>query len=594
MRSSPLASPSLLPLWCAAILGLLASGCHRAVKPELGVDRTVEAGVPVDFGSPREDATPVTWDFGDQRPQVKQARISHAFASAGTYTVRALEGSREVGRVQLTVVPRPVLRAVPAEARVALWVPQLRGTVEPLLTFYEQLVGPSLARNQLGDAPFLPLLLRSARGDARLVDPEEGFGLFRLSSFEGTVVLLGVTDGPAAMDAVLQEFEAGGAQVRRQEDGSASVQRGRGAPISLFLDRGYLYLALPQAETPEEGQTVRAQASLGPDVGALRGLIAGFTGAGLSELPVLEQLRGKVAEGQAYLFTSLVEQGSAFPGMLASIRVGEGLAELDGFLAADKPLMEGKQGPVPALLAQAPAGPVAAATLSVPPEQLASWIFGAPGSPRRQEVTEAWKQEGIDAEALTQAMRGDVSLLAYFDAPAFYRNLVANRQPEPRGTILLEAGLTRPEPVVAMLTKMFAEGTWNVETVKEPGITRFRMRVLEQPLLLSVGADRLWLEAGEPLAARPKKNVAAALSERFAPSAFGPGHLSLMVDLGQLRADLQAPREVPGVPQVQLGAAKALGGAFLDQLTPFDHAFMDFTPEAGGARLRGRVVLRKR
>jgi hypothetical protein len=594
MRSSSLALPSLLPLWCAATLGLLAAGCHRAVKPELGVDRTVEAGVPVDFGSPREEATPVTWDFGDQSPPVTQARISHAFASAGTYTVRALDGSREAGRVQLTVVPRPVLRAIPAEARVALWLPRLRGTVEPLLTFYEQLVGPELARSQLGGAPFLPLLLRSARGDSRLVDPEEGFGLFRLSSFEGTVALLGVTDGPAALDAVLQDFEAGGALVRRQEDGSVSVQHGLGPPLSLFLDRGYLYLAIPQVETAGEGQAVKAQASVSPDAGALRGLIAEFTGAGLAEVPVLEQLRGKVAEGSAYLFTSLVEQGSGFPGLLASLRVREGLAEVDGFLASDKPLMEGKQGPVPALLGQAPVGPVAAATLSVPPEQLASWIFGAPGSPRRQEVTEAWRQEGIDAEALTQAMRGDVTLLAYFDAPAFYRNLVANRQPQPRGTLLLEAGLTRAEPVVAVLTKAFEQGTWNVETVKESGITRFRMRVLEQPLVLSVGADRLWLEAGEPLAARPKKNVGALLSERFAPSAFGPGHLSLMVDLGQLRADLQAPQEVPGVPQVQLGAAKALGGAFLDQLTPFEHAFLDFTPEAGGARLRGRVVLRKR
>jgi hypothetical protein len=216
MRSSPLASPFLLPLWCAATLGLLTPGCHRAVKPELGVDRTVEAGVPVDFGSPREDATPVTWDFGDQSPPVKQARIAHGFARAGTYTVRAMDGSREVGRVQLTVVPRPVLRAVPAEARVALWLPQVRGTVEPLLTFYEQLVGPELARRQLGDAPFLPLLLRSARGDASLVDPDEGFGVFRLASFDGSVALVGVTDGPAALSAVLEEFEAGGALVRRQ------------------------------------------------------------------------------------------------------------------------------------------------------------------------------------------------------------------------------------------------------------------------------------------------------------------------------------------------------------------------------------------
>ncbi|MDC0714945.1 PKD domain-containing protein [Stigmatella sp. ncwal1] len=594
MRSPPRAVSSLLSVWCVAALGLSASGCHRSVKPELGLDRTVEAGVPVDFGSPREDATPVTWDFGDQSSEVTQARISHAFAKAGTYTVRAREGTREVGRVQLTAVPRPVLRAIPAEARVALWLPQLRGTVEPLLAFYEQLVGPELARRQLGDAPFLPLLVRSARGDSQRVDPEEGFGLFRLPSFEGTVALLGVTDGPAALDAVLKEFEAGGTQVRRQEDGSASVQRGLGAPITLFLDRGYLYLAIPQVETVEPGQAVRAQASVSPDAEALRGLIAGFTGPGLSEVPLLEQLRGKVAEGNAYVFTSLVEEGPGFPGALVSLRVREGLAELDGFMASEKPLMEGKQGPVPALLGNAPSGPVAAAMVSVPPELLATWIFGAPGSPRRVGVAEAWKQEGIDAEALTQAMRGDVSLLAYFDAPAFYRNFLANKRPEPRGALLLEAGLTRAEPVVAVLTKVFEQGTWNVETVKEPGMTRFRMRWMDQPLLLSVTSDRLWLQAGEPLEARPKKNVGGLLQERFGSSAFGPGHLSLMVDLGQLRADLAAPREVPGVPQVQLGAAKALGGAFLEQLTPFEHAFMDFSPEEGGARLRGRVVLRTR
>jgi hypothetical protein len=82
------------------------------------------------------------------------------------------------------------------------------------------------------------------------------------------------------------------------------------------------------------------------------------------------------------------------------------------------------------------------------------------------------------------------------------------------------------------------------------------------------------------------------LRERFGTGAFGPSHLSLMVDLGRLRAELDAPEQVPGVPPAQLSAAKAFGGAFLDQVTPFDHAFMDFAPEEGGARLRGRVVLR--
>jgi hypothetical protein len=131
-----------------------------------------------------------------------------------------------------------------------------------------------------------------------------------------------------------------------------------------------------------------------------------------------------------------------------------------------------------------------------------------------------------------------------------------------------------------------------VEQSQDKEVTRFRSRVMDQPLVLTVTADRLSLQAGEALDARPRGNVGAALRERFGSNAFGPNHLSLMVDMGRLRAEMDAPTQVPGVPSGQLSAAKAFGGAFLDQLTPFDHAFLDFSPEEGGARLRGRVVVR--
>jgi hypothetical protein len=160
--------------------------------------------------------------------------------------------------------------------------------------------------------------------------------------------------------------------------------------------------------------------------------------------------------------------------------------------------------------------------------------------------------------------------------------------------VLLEAGLTRSEPVVAALTRAFEAGSWNVETIKERNVTRFRTRMMDQPLVLTVAADRLSLQAGEALDARPRGNVATGLRERFGAHAFGPSHLSLMVDMGRLRAELEAPSQVPGVPSGQLAAAKAFGGAFLDQLTPFDHAFLDLAPEEGGARLRGRIVVRMR
>lgn len=186
-----------------------------------------------------------------------------------------------------------------------------------------------------------------------------------------------------------------------------------------------------------------------------------------------------------------------------------------------------------------------------------------------------------------------MALLAYFDAAAFYRNFILNKRPDVRGTVLVDAGLTRSGPVVEALSKWLqSSGTVRLETRQEGNVTRFRGRAMEQPVLLSVAPERATLQLGETLERRPRGDVGAALLKRFGAGAFEPGHVSLMLDLGQLREELEAPGEVPGVPQGQLSAAKAFGGAFLDQLTPLDHVFLDFTPDEGGGRLKGRVVLR--
>lgn len=596
MRSSP-SLVLKVPLSVLSLLaaGLVAPGCHHAVKPELGQDRTVEAGVPVEFGSGLKDAPEVTWNFGDGTPVQKAARVSHAFPRAGAFTVQALEGATELAQARITVVPRPVLRAIPGDATVAFFVPQLRGNLQPMVDFYEQLVGPDVARRQLEEAPFLPMMLESAKGDASAVDPDEGFGLFSVPVFEGSVAVLGVTDGAAALEAVVKDFESEGLTVERRPDGSARIELRQSEAVLAFLDRGYLYLAMPEKDEPKEGEPVKASTS-SPDPEGVRRYVQGFQGPGLSESSLLMELRGKVQEGNLYLFTSFPkkEQEDGFPGFVASLRVKEGRAELDGFMASKKPLLAGKQGPVPALLEKAPVGPVAAAMMSIPPDELATALLGAPGSARRTEALASWSQEGVDAEGLIGAVRGDVTMLVYFDAPAFYRNFLTNKRPEPRGALLLEAGLTRSEPVVAALTKAFASGSWNVETVKEKDVTKFRLRLMEQPMVVSVGPDRLSLQAGEALDARPRENIGTGLRERFSAAAFGPSHLSLMVDMGRLRAELDAPTQVPGVPVGQLAAAKAFGGAFLDQLTPFEHAFVDLAPEEGGARLRGRIVIRTR
>lgn len=602
--------PPRRALWtfCLVVAALVGPGCRRAVRPEVGEARTVEAGVPVGFGSEARDAPVVTWDFGDGTPPEQGARVSHAFPSAGTYTVRALgKGERDevLDSARVTVVPRPVLRAIPADAEVAVFFPQLRGNVEPLLDFYSRLVGEERARGPLEEAPLLSLVLREPGGEPRVVDFEEGVGFFSLPGFEGTVGLLGVTDPQAALDAVVKELESSGATVsQRQPEGIILFRRENGTPLGLFEDRGYLYLVVPDvdedADEDEEGAAEPQARATPSGVEAIRARIAGMSGPGLSELPLVAELRQKVGSGNVYLFARPVgeDASSGFRGVWAAFRAGEGRVELEGWVASERALLEGTPPPVPALLQKAPAGPIAAMMVSIPPEQLAKLAFGASGSERRERTLQRLQEQGFDAagaDNLLGALRGDLALLVYFDAPAFYRNFIrGSRRPEPRGTLLFEAGLVHAEPVVEWLTRRLEARGQPFEVVKGTDATRLRTRMMEQPVELTVAADRLTLLGGESLEGRAPGALDEVLRERFGAQAFAPGHLSAMVDVGRLRAELEAPQEVPGVPSQQLPVARSLVGTLLDQLPPVELFYLDFTPEQGGGRFKARVVLRSR
>jgi hypothetical protein len=594
-------------------VALVGPGCRRAVKPEAGGDRTVEAGVPVGFGSEARGAPEVSWDFGDGSPPQQGARVSHAFPRAGRYQVRALEKDEVLASATVTVVPRPVLRAMPADAEVAIFFPQLRGNVEPLVGFFSRMLGQAQTRQALEEAPLLSLVLRELRSEARLVDPEEGVGFFSLPGFEGTVALLGVMDAEGALEAVVEELRSGGARVMGREPGSVRFERENGTPMLLFADRGYLYLVVPDAPEEEGGEgeeqasgrieKVLARQEGGTGVAeeeGIRARITGMSGPGLSEQPLLTELKPKVGAGNVHLFARAVEgeEDEGIRGLWAALRVEEGRAELEGWVASDKSLFAGRSGPGSELLGKAPAGPIAALMVSMPPEEMTKLVFGAPGSARRERTLQRLKVEGFDAagaDELLGALRGDMTLLAYFDAVAFYRNFfLGNRRPEPRGTLLFQAGLVRSGPVLEWLTGRLKARGQPYEVVKGQDATRLRTRVMDQPVELTVSADRLTVNGGESLGARTSQDVGVALRERYGANAFEPGHLSAMVDVGRLRAELAEPREVPGVSPHQLPVARSLVGTLLDQLPPVENVFIDFAPEEGGGRFRARASLRER
>jgi hypothetical protein len=586
-------------------VALVGGGCRRAVRPEAGGDRTVETGVPVGFGAEAPDAPVVTWDFGDGSPHERGAHVSHAFARQGSYAVRALDGEAAQAQAQLTVVPRSALRAIPDDAEVAVFFPQLRGNVDPMMGFLSHLMGEGQVLRSLEAMPLLGLVLRDSQGEGKVVDADEGMGFFSLPDFDGIVVFLGVTDPQAAEAAVLEELRARGATVvQREPQGGVRLRRDTGLSMLLFEDRGYLYLVVPDApETPAPAggvqKTLAAAPGDGADLAPIRGHIVS-SAAALSESPLLAALRPKVAAGNLHVFAHPEAQsGSAsVQGAWAALRFQEDAAELEGWLRTDTSFVGAGAAPASRLLDQAPRGPIAALTVSMPPQTLTQLVFGAPGSEQRAKMTRGLAEQGLDAasvEGLLGALRGDLALLAYLDAASFYRNLVKGSQkPEPRGSLLLQAGLVRAEPVVEWLTGALKSRQQPFQVVQEGTTTRLTTRVFSQPVEFAVQPDRVTMRGGEPLEGRAQAPVGAALRERFGAGGFESGHLSAMLDVGRARDEMDAPGPVADVAPQQLAMVRAIAATFLEQLPPVDSVFLDFSPEPDGGRFRMSTRLRSR
>lgn len=583
---------ALRALGVLVLLAVLPAGCRRVVRPQLGEDRAVEAGTPLAFGAEGQGAPRLTWDAGDGTPPVTAPRFTHAWERTGRYVLRALDGKEELGRVTLTVVPRPALRAIPPDAEVALWLPTLERDFVPLVGFAEALVGEANAQELLARVPILPAVRASLQGppEASAWDREEGLGMFVLPGAAAGTFFIGVADPQAALAQLMQGLEEAGARTERRPDGSVRLQSPEGDPALAFVDRGYLYLAIP--ETAADGEPPAPGQEVAGVLEAVRARVTGAAPDGLSRGPRLAALQGKVAPGHLYVFGDAEAPDAEAQGVLTSVKVGPRAAELDGFLATRTPVFAGTSAPASPLLGRAPEGPVAALQVSVPPAALVELVAGAPGSARRAR----WlKRLGDgDAEALLAALRGDVGALAYFDAAAFFSNLLrGSRRPEPRGALWVEAGLSQREPVERFVRRLVEESPLRVDEVRQKGLTRWRARLLAQPLELALHPDLLALHAGEPPRGRAEVDVAARLRERMEHAeAFTPGHLSAFVDLGQLREELDRTRSVPGIAPERLATVRALAAAFLDQLTPLDFAHLDLHAEEGGARLRGRLVLR--
>jgi hypothetical protein len=590
-------------------LFLAFAACVRVPPPDLGAPRDVDTGVPVSFGERKEGAPALEWDFGDGSPRVTAPAASHAFDRAGSYVVTARHEGRALSSVTLTALPRSFERALPASAGSALYLRRADAALERAVDFTERAFGRSISARIVSGNPFVQLALElstpAASGTA--ADPEEGLGVFTLPAFPGTIGLYGVTDGARALGLAVEVLSRdGGGPSWPGADGSTRVRIADGREAALLVDRGYLFVAIPElpkpppefADPPEDAparDTGTNVTDFAPVVDAVRGSPA----AGLEGTGLFTGVAAEAREGPVLLYSQTKQEGAATgQGAFASFSADKLRA---GFTA----YVRGKSLPVAAAARHrlfegaVPAGPVGVIGLSVPPQDFVSFIFGEPGSDQRQRAALEAQGLGLPFEEMLGAFTGEFAGLAWADVPDMFRRMGDPKseegpRPSPRGTMWLEAGLKDAAPVVVLLDALAAGPESGLERSQPmPGTFRYRGKLGTRDASLEVTKDRARFELGPGVADRPTEELLARLRVKYGHGFLGEGHLSAAVDLGQLRRELEATTSVRGLSPVKLQLLKSFAAKVLDGLPPVDDLFVDAWGEEGGVRVRGRVDLRE-
>lgn len=530
----------------------------------------LEAGVPAPFRSERA----TRWDFGDGTPAGQGAEVLHAFRAAGRYEVQGFDGEDLVEQVRVLVEPRAVFHTIPPDADLAVAV-RTAEELSPAVDFLERLMGGEATQKLLERWPAFGFAVDQAPGGDSPVDVREGLAVFTWPGRELEVSTVGVRDDEAALKAFSAWLvdrgwgdagEAGGLH-RFESDGR---------DLDVFVDRGTLYAvaAPPRYREP----SVQAR-------------VAAMDGRGLeTDGPTAAALDGLAAGGLVVL--ARATPGTSWSLVTLAVKVLGERAWVAGRAHAKGPLWTAPKVAGKRLLTQAPAGPIAVASATLAPGALLSLGGLGRGTPRYRELSKALAADGVDLEAALGSFQGAFDAAAYFDVPGFVRSTLKNDgRPEPEVSLLVEAPVKPSQALERLLEVLAAEGLEDARRQREPGVTLWRGAWRGRPVDVALSKEALFVKAGAPVDEREPVDLSTELGQRY-EGAFAPGHVSLYLDVGQLRRELMMPRLMDDVDPRQALTAQALAVTFLDRLTQLDSVLLDAAPDEQGAVLHAVVTLR--
>jgi hypothetical protein len=589
------------------LVAVLLGGCaHRypLASPE---PRQAISGVKVTFGDSQAAlpaGTSVRWELSDGA-RAEGPTLSHAFPFAGEYSVTEIvtdaDGERR-SQLPVTVARRSPMMAVPPGAEQALCLDHFWNR----FPVYRAVLGRALGSGQLDEAldrmqeslgldPRQPEALKAAG-----IDLDEGLCWVSFpEEREGHYLVVGTSDDVKS-GATLRAWLLRGSATF--EDGPEGFVRANlpGASDAIYFrhERGYLVIRVP-GEHPEPPLALGAFARA-PDTGLL-------------EVQPVQGLRSKLLGGDVQLFmarSALVspetlradDLGQHVKGLFGTFSLAEDTVSGTALLALDpqgtKPLaaLFPAGATAPALPDHASAG--AALYLSFPGDARAlfSGLFGSrhEGKSRLQE---SLSRDGLDVQTLMGLFDRGAAIAAYFDQAEYYRGLIDTQVPMPRGEVLVEGRVARPELALGTLQQLITTSHTPPTARKQGAGTRLDFLLGGHPAGAFIGSDALVLSYGlkhfDALLGEGKgPRLASQLRAALPPEALQPGQLLAYLDVAQVIDHLAPEAPIPGTAPEQLMRAQLFTRVAAGPFAPIRDVLAVAAPAPEGLRISLRLRLR--
>ncbi|MBL8910224.1 MAG: PKD domain-containing protein [Archangium sp.] len=526
---------------------LVGASCVIAETLTARGELATESGVPVTFTAAR----PLTWDFGDGATATSARTAAHAYLKPGRYTVRgASGGSREEWSV--IVGPRPAAHLVPPDADWAVLGTQSDALMLGVDTA-ERVIGPEAVRRWLELHPLHGWLVEVEKG--------EDAALFAWPDAENaTVAVVGRDDG--LKSGAFREWLLAHDWVFANEVQGLSRYEKDDRALDVFVDRNALYAV---------------ESALLDRVPSAQSRVAAASALGLGFDPAVNAALDSMPSGAVMVVTRT--NGSLLAGV---VRFQKNRATWEGRLIRNAPAWSaitsadgsagGRDAGVPeSLLATAPNGAIATASTSATLADLASALGGVSGLP--------------ELVSGLRGLSGRVELSFYFDVESFVRaTLSGNGLPEPRGLLLIEAGVRDASAVRPLIDALARR--WDLPLEFKDGIWNGHLRGM--PLTVRLTETKLVVRGGADVTERKPVDLRA----QFPEGSLGPGHVAARLDLGRLREELLFPRRLTGVDPRRALVAQAAAVTVIDRITRVDSATLLLQPAPDGAKFELTLELR--